>query len=256
MSRIYDKSTKELVKEFVKTFIPSPAKGFFKERKLLSEGGHFTRKEIIVWFKDNYPKIKQGTINAHLLLMSTNAPSRIHHSLRPNGADDLLFQLDRNNFRLYNKETDPASIYKTNEDGVDDEDDEDTNTHEFAYENDLKNYLSKNLNVIDNSLSLYVDGDITGIEFPVGGKFIDILAVDKQNNLVIIELKVSKGYDKVIGQILRYIAWIEKNLASSKQRVRGIIIASHISEDLKLATSKIKDVTLYEYELSLKLKKI
>ena len=46
--------------------------------------------------------------------MSINAPSRIHHSLRLNGTDDLLFQIDRNNFRLYNKETDTAPINKKN----------------------------------------------------------------------------------------------------------------------------------------------
>ena len=106
-------------------------------------------------------------------------------------------------------------------------------------------------------VSLYIiDDDIKGIEFSVGGKYIDILAVDKQNNLVVIELKVSKGYDRVIGQILRYMAWIEKYLVSPSQKVKGIIIASHISEDLRLATSKIKEVTLYEYELSLKLIKV
>jgi len=69
-------------------------------------------------------------------------------------------------------------------------------------------------------------------------------------------LKVSKGYDRAIGQLLRYIGWIEEKLAESNQSVRGIIIASNISEDLLLATKRLTDVALYEYEMSFSLKKI
>ena len=87
---------------------------------------------------------------------------------------------------------------------------------------------------------------------------IDILALDKDNNYVVIELKVSKGYDRVVGQLLRYMAWIEKNHADidSGQQTRGIIIARKISEDLKLACSSLRHVRLYEYEISVNLKRI
>jgi len=103
---------------------------------------------------------------------------------------------------------------------------------------------------------LYEEEGISGVEFPVGGRFIDILAKDRQNNYVVIELKVSKGYDRVVGQLLRYMAWIETNQAEPTQRVRGIIIAREISYDLRLAASKVADVELYEYDLSVSLKKI
>jgi RecB family endonuclease NucS len=66
---------------------------------------------------------------------------------------------------------------------------------------------------------------------------------------------VSKGYDRVVGQLLRYMAWIEKNQIEKGQKVRGIIIAKEISEDLFLACSKTIDIDLFEYELSVKLKK-
>jgi RecB family endonuclease NucS len=81
------------------------------------------------------------------------------------------------------------------------------------------------------------------------------LAIDKSSNYVVIELKVSKGYDRVVGQLLRYMAWIEKNQIEKGQKVRGIIIAKEISEDLILACSKTIDIELFEYELSVKLKK-
>ena len=59
-----------------------------------------------------------------------------------------------------------------------------------------------------------------------------------------------------VGQLLRYMAWVEKNLADPDETVKGMIIARSISQDLRLATSRIKDVELYEYELSISLKQI
>ena len=120
----------------------------------------------------------------------------------------------------------------------------------------MKNFLANNLQVIGPSLTVYEDGDISGVEFPVGGRYIDILAVDDGQNFIVIELKVSKGYDRAVGQLLRYMAWIEKNLAEPEQKVKGMIIARSISEDLRLATSRVKDVELFEYELSITLKRI
>jgi len=61
--------------------------------------------------------------------------------------------------------------------------------------------------------------------FSSSGRRIDILAVDGDGALVVIELKVSRGHDQVIGQILWYLGWIKANLAEEGQGVRGIIIA-------------------------------
>jgi hypothetical protein len=52
------------------------------------------------------------------------------------------------------------------------------------------------------------------------------------------------------------MAWIERNQAEPAQRVRGIIIAREISDDLHLAASKIPDVELFEYDLSVSLRKV
>ncbi len=259
---IYEKSTKELFKEFVDSFVPPPETGFgLIERDPLDQGGYFARQEILAWFQEHYPKLKPGTVNAHLTLMSTNAPGRIHHNLRSNGADDLLFQIDRSSFRLYIKDTDPPPIYRpdTESDTAEDADngeDGTTEVHEFAYERDLKNFLVSNLHVIRQSLKVYQDGDISGVEFPVGSRRIDILAVEDDKDFVVIELKVSKGYDRTVGQLLRYMGWIEQNLAEPGQEVKGMIIARSISDDLRLATSQVSGVELYEYELSILLNRI
>jgi len=246
----YDKPVRLLLKDFV-------------TKHNIIAGQIISRDQVISWFRENYPKIKLGTISAHFLKMSTNAPSRIHYSVSPTGDDDLFYQIDGSHFRLYENGNDPLPIYiKPNSGGVIDppishEDEEELSEQTgFAYESDLRDFLAKNLTLIETGLRLYQEEGISGVEFPVGGRFIDILAIDKHNNYVVIELKVSKGYDRVIGQLLRYMAWIETNQAESTQKVRGIIIAREISDDLHLAASKIPDVELFEYDLSVSLRRV
>jgi len=221
----------------------------------------FTRSEAVDWFRTNYPRIKPGTVTVHLAKFSTNAPSRINYNQKPD--DDMLFQLDRTNYRRYRPGIDPTPI-RVQEDAtkssnplaVEEPDaEEDSVPSEFAYEADLKRFLIKNPALVEPGLSIYEDEGTTGVEFPAGGRFIDILAVSRGGDLVVIELKVSKGYDRVVGQLLRYVAWIRANLAEDGQRVRGIIIAREISEDLVLATSVVPDVELIEYTLSVSLRR-
>ena len=244
---IYEKSVKLLFKDMIKVLG-------------IKEGDVIKREQFFSWFKQKYPKIRDATISAHLLKMSTNAPSRIHYNVHPKGDDDLLFQIDSQKFRLFDPSSDPEPIYKKQEDGKDTGKIEPSYTQvkvsEFAYEEDLQNFLSKNLHKIEPGLRLYEEEDITGIEFPVGNRSIDILALDNNKNYVVIELKVSRGYDRVVGQLLRYMAWIRKNHADEGQLVRGIIVAREISEDLLLACSEIPNIDLYEYELSVSVKKI
>lgn len=224
----------------------------------IKEGKVFSKDQVLAWFARRYPKIKKDTISAHLIRQSTNAPSRIHHHGKP-GDDDLLFQIDGSHFRLYNPQSDPPPIYgdlgqPETPDLVPVEEPEPP--AEFAYETDLRNFLSKNLFLLEPGLQLYEDEDITGIEFPAGGRLIDILAIDAEQNYVVIELKVSRGYDRVVGQLLRYMGWVAKNLAEPSQKVRGFIVAREIAEDLLLACLGVPNVELFEYELSVTLRRV
>ena len=245
MKRIYGKTINDLMIDYFNKLSPSDV---------------FTTQDMKDYFIENYPKISLGSVPAYLVKFSTNSKSRIHWTLPKDGKCDLLFKINQNQYRLYDKNNDPPPIHENNNsssDSVSEDDFEDDfeSSQEFAYEKDLQNYLSKNLQIIENGLKIFEEDDINGIEFPAGNRLIDILAVDKNGDFVIIELKVSRGYDRVIGQLLRYIGWVDKNLAKNKQKVRGIIICKEISDDLLLACSKIKDVELFEYELSIKLNK-
>lgn len=141
---------------------------------------------------------------------------------------------------------------------VEDEEDEIvTEENEFAYENDLRNYLVKNLSIIEKGLKIYEAQDgTTGAEFFIPGtsRRIDILATDNQNNFVVIELKASRGYEKVVGQTLYYQSMLKTHF--NQDKVRAIIIAREITPELKAATQFLPDIELCEYQLSLTLNRI
>lgn len=239
----------------------------FAQEHLEFDGSTFTSQDATRWFQQNYPNIKKGTVNAHIRMMSTNVKSRLHWS--PSEHHNVFYSLGSGTFRKYRPSLDPPPIMSNDDvptlvepvsEEIDDEELEQqrefTGGEAFAFEKDLQNYLVKNLESIEPGLKLYNQDGITGVEFPVGGRRIDILAVDNQGDLVVIELKVSKGHDRVIGQILRYMGWIKVNLAEDEQKVRGIIIAKDISNDLRLACSITQDITLKEYSISFSLDKV
>ena len=58
----------------------------------------------------------------------------------------------------------------------------------FALESQLRDYLANNLTVLEPGLRLCEVNGRTGIEYPVEGGRIDVLAVDSSGRHVVIEL--------------------------------------------------------------------
>lgn len=256
--KIYDKTTRELLKDMLKDFNLQP-------------GVVFTGERAVSWFAQNYPKLKVGSIKAHLVQASTNDSSRLHHP-STNTTDDLLFRVASQEFRIYVPGQDPAPIHELiagdtarqmehqqdyGNDELEVESAAEPGSSEFLLERDLQRYLAENLSIIEPGMSLYVDEEgLRGLEYDAGGRRIDILAVDRNGGFVVCELKVSKGYDRVIGQTLRYMNWVKRELAEPGQSVKGLIICRNISEDLKLAACSIPDIALYEYELKVAVSRV
>ena len=254
---IYEKPTRELMHEFA--------------TQQLKPGQVFSRKDAVRWFADHYPGIKSNTVEMHVDGMSVHSPRRRHSpSIKPDAGWDLFFKLNPREFRLWDPEKDSAPRYKADleagiakslaeTDGLAEEttEEDDLGSRKFAFERDLQNYLVQNLGLLEPGLKLYEDedGEFTGVEFPAGQRYIDILAVGTDGAYVVIETKVSRAYDRVVGQILRYMGWIKENLASETS-VRGIIVASEISEDLILATSSVRNIRLVEYKISFSLESV
>lgn len=207
---IYDRSTKDLMHEF--------ANSELKPRQ------PFTKLDAQKWFAAHYPKIKSNTVGMHVDGMTIDNARRKHSPrIRPNEGWDMFVKLPDGRYRLWNPKTDPSPKYRDDflavqsaeprdhlEDG---ETDESEGSGEFAYERHLRDYLVRNLASLEQGLQLYEEEGINGVEFPAGGRFIDLLAVDQAGNFVVVELKVSRGYDRTVGQILRYMGWVEKNVA-------------------------------------------
>lgn len=254
--QIYEKPTRALLKDMLQEWGLKP-------------GQVFTIARAVEWFAANYPKLKSGSIRAHLVQAATNDVSRLHHPAT-NETDDILFKVASGQYRLYEPGKDPAPIHDmvagdvARQDAaiaVDEEEEEGEEaapgSSEFLLEKDLQRYLAENLECIEPGLKLYEDEDIRGIEYEAGGgRRIDILALDRSGAFVVLELKVSRGYDRVIGQLLRYMNWVRKELAEPGQLVRGIIVCRAISEDLRLACASIRDVELCEYKLSVTVSKV
>jgi endonuclease NucS-like protein len=244
MKTVYDRPTKTLLAEWA--------------NEHLQPDHIFSKFDAVRWFKQHYPKTSPNTVTMHVEGMCINNARfrQSHPSIRPGRGYDLFYKVGTDQFRLWKPELDGPPSYKG--DPVIavvaaelDDANEAEQLAEFAYERDLQNFVAKNLHLVEPGLRLYENEEITGLETDAGGRRMDVLALDAQDSLVVIELKVSRGYDRVIGQLARYMAWVDMNMETSRP-VRGIIIAKDITEDLKLAASRIPGVTLIEYEMELK----
>jgi len=72
--------------------------------------------------------------------------------------------------------------------------------------------------------------------------------------MVVIELKRGKMSDATVGQLLRYIGWVQENLAEPGQKTRGIIIASNVDDALRLAVRNLPNVKVLTYRVDSHLK--
>ena len=95
-------------------------------------------------------------------------------------------------------------------------------------EEDIENLFESNPEILEKGLKLIERQKTTDVGI------IDLLCLDKNDNYVVIELKKAKTSDKVVGQIQRYMTWVEENLAD-KESVRGMVVAQ--GHDRKLEYS-------------------
>ena len=92
----------------------------------------------------------------------------------------------------------------------------------YAKEKEIEDLLEKNIGV------LMPDAFIIGRQVMTGhGLWIDLLALDKDGDLVIIELKKAKAKYKVTGQIWHYFTWIKKQ---SYDEINDIAKKKHLQD--------------------------
>jgi restriction system protein len=78
------------------------------------------------------------------------------------------------------------------------------------------------------------------------------LSKDKKE-LLVVELKKGRASDAVVGQIQRYMGYVQEELAEKNQKVRGVIIA--LEDDLRIqrALKVTQNIEFYRYEVSFRL---
>ncbi|MHC4739523.1 MAG: endonuclease NucS domain-containing protein [Planctomycetota bacterium] len=180
-----------------------------------------------------------------------------------------LWTLDMLWWRVSSTHT-PKGI--TSEDGVsvvaDDEETGIQSTEEttsgvsvFALEKYLHEFLVDNwsLTGLSNKWSLLEeDGEIVGSHYyteEVGE--IDLLAKhNSENKWLVIELKRNQTSDSTVGQILRYMSWVRKNLAVNGEKVEGLIICRQIDRKLQYALDGLTDIKCMTYQVQFNLKPI
>ena len=133
-----------------------------------------------------------------------------------------------------------------------------TEASRFGLERHLHDFLRDNWSSTefgkDWTLEIEEGEPDSGYEFPTSIGRIDLLAKHKTKPVyLVIELKRGQTSDVTVGQILRYMGWVEAELLEGSESVRGLIIAQSHDEKLKYALKRVQDVELKLYEVSFRL---
>ena len=243
-------------------------------------GRETSNAEIKQLLAQNHPDLNEGTVNCQIVICTVNRPSRVHYpeNKKPrlaNGPYDFLYATGRGKVLWYDPNQHGLWAIEETPDGlkvrrVDDSAEEVPSTPDidaaepvddgfgggaFALESHLRDYLARNppSTTTHGPLTLFVDADgRDGVEYQTDCGPADLVFLDREGNFVVFELKLGRGPDAALGQVQRYMGWIEHHVAKGKT-VSGVIVANSISDKLKYAGKVAPRVQLMEYRLSVEL---
>lgn len=242
-------------------------------------GGQASNYEIKKYIFDKYTDVNENTINCTILSSCVNKQSRVNFTENQRERSstsqyDFLYSTSRGKVELYEPQkhglwkiskTEEGTLLVCQENGTSSPPEpmnplkEADEPFSFPLESHLRDFIAKNLSSLSlghQKLRLFVDNEGNdGVEYqtPVGR--IDILALNENEEYVVFELKLSKGADQALGQILRYMGWLKSTMSTSKP-VKGVIVAGGIDDKLKFAASIIPEVTLFKYEISFAMQEV
>ncbi len=126
----------------------------------------------------------------------------------------------------------------------------------FALEEHLEDFLIKNWEhtELGREYDIYEEDGVKARQYQTDTGPLDILALSKdKKTLLVIELKKGRASDAVVGQTLRYMSYVQEELAEKDQQVKGVIIAHEDDQRIRRALSMVPSVTFFRYQLSFKI---
>lgn len=163
--------------------------------------------------------------------------------------------IELNNYFKINVEANPILEFGTNEDynpfertleerwkSIIDSDKVRSNTTQYISEEDLEDYVSKNLNLIEDGL-VFLKRQVI-----VDGGRIDILAKDKNSKLTIIELKIDDD-KSLIWQAMHYPEQISKIYRINKADIRMLTVSPSYKKSVLDTLNNIENVEMYNYTI-------
>lgn len=130
----------------------------------------------------------------------------------------------------------------------------------FGLERYLQEFIFDNwehINQFNNWMLYEVEDEIVGFEYNTGqvGR-IDLLAKHKtEPKRLVIELKRDQASDETMGQVQRYMGWVQTNLAEKDEVIEGLIIAQSIDQRLEYALKVPTNIKSLLYEVNFTLRK-
>ena len=126
----------------------------------------------------------------------------------------------------------------------------------FYMEQQLEDFIIQNWNESEFGKKydlIEEDGELKSQQYRTDIGPIDILAKEKNtNNYVVIELKRNQTSDSTVGQIARYMGWVEEHLQCDL--VKGVIVCGTYDKKLDYARKRVKDVEVFLYEVNFSLR--
>jgi len=117
----------------------------------------------------------------------------------------------------------------------------------YVLEKTLEDFLEFNLDLLEGGLK-FVDR-----QYPTSTGPLDILAKDSRGRWVVVELKRGRAADRVIGQLLRYRAFIVSERANgNERRVRGFVVAPEADRKVIEAARGAAGVPLEVFRFTVK----
>lgn len=127
----------------------------------------------------------------------------------------------------------------------------------FGMEKHLEDFLVANWSQTELGRDYDIfsdDGEIVGQQYQTDTGALDILAISKdRKRLLVVELKKGRASDAVVGQILRYMGFVQEVLAEEGQSVEGAVIALDDDHRIRRALAMVPSISFFRYKVSFQL---